>query len=283
MIIKIFSDFCDSSVCKDAFERCCNASLLDFYGKSKNVYIVGEDNDNYTHAIILNKAMPKLSIPKENVLGLAFEPYDFLHINEEFVNYAKKYIGKYFIGDKRELPEPFIEKFGYLWFSHPPKEINIKKNIMSIALSNKKNSQGHKYRHTLVKKIIENNLPIDIFGSGSLEYSKLTKYVRGPFKDAEPYEDYLYTISVENFRSNDYFSEKVINPIMYNCSPIYVGCKNIHKYLDDIILLSGNINYDIRLIYTILREPFKYYKKLYTEKNEKNVNLLKNIDSIFKD
>ena len=111
----------------------------------------------------------------------------------------------------------------------------------------------------------------------------MTKYVKGPFKDSEPYEDYLYTISIENFRSNDYFSEKVINPIMYNCSPIYVGCKNIHKYLDDIILLSGNVSYDIGLINKILREPFKYYKKLYTEKNEKNVNLLKNIDSIFKD
>jgi len=281
MIIKIFSDFCDSSVCKGAFERCCNAFLLDFYGINKNVYIADDDDDNYTHVIILNKAMPNLSIPKENVIGMAFEPYDFLNINEEFINYAKKNIGKYFIGDKRELPEPFIEKFGYLWFSRPVKEITIKKKIMSIALSNKKLSGGHQYRHNLVKKIIENKLPVDIFGSGSLEYSKYTKFVKGPFNDVEPYEDYLYTIAIENFRSNHYFSEKVINPIMYNCSPIYVGCKNIHKYFDDIILLSGNINNDIKLIYTILREPFKYYKKLCTEKNEKNINLLKNVDSIF--
>lgn len=283
MIIKVFSDFCDSSVCKSAFERCCNAFLLDFYGINKNVYITDDDDDNYSHVIILNKAMPKLSIPKENVIGFAFEPYDFLNINEDFINYAKKNIGKYFIGDKRELPEPFLESFGYLWFSRPKREITVKKKIMSIVLSNKKMSSGHKYRHNLLKKIIEHKLPIDIFGRGSLEYSKYTNFVKGPFNDVEPYEDYLYTIAIENFRSNHYFSEKIITSIMYNCSPIYVGCKNIHKYLDDIILLSGNINNDIKLIYTILREPFKYYKKLCTEKNEKNINLLKNIESIFED
>jgi hypothetical protein len=284
MIIKIFSDFCDSSICKNAFEQCCKTFLLDFYGKNKNVYIVDDEDENYSHVIILNKAMPKLNIPKENVIGLAFEPYNFLNITEEFIDYSKKHIGKYFIGDKRELPEPFVENFGYLWFSRPSKEITEKKKIMSIILSNKKESDGHKYRHNLVKKIIENNLPIDIFGRGSLQYSKYTKktnLIKGPFNEAEPYEDYLYTIAIENFRSNHYFSEKIINPIMYNCSPIYVGCKNIHKYFDDIILLSGNINYDMKIIYNILREPFKYYKKSYTEKHEKNINLLKNIETIF--
>ena len=37
----------------------------------------GED---YTHAILMNKAMPSLRIPRENVIGLAFEPREFLNI-----------------------------------------------------------------------------------------------------------------------------------------------------------------------------------------------------------
>jgi hypothetical protein len=279
MIIKIFSDFCDSSNCKKAFENCCNARFLEFYGINKNVYIT--DEDEYTHAIILNKAMPILNIPKENVIGLACEPYDFLGIDLEFVKYAQKYIGKYFIGDKRNLPSPFIEHFGYLWFSRPPKTINTKNKFMSIVLSNKKYSKGHQYRHELLKEIIRFNLPIDIYGRGSIAYKHLSKNVKGTFDNAEPYEDYLYTISIENFRCNHYFSEKIINPIMYNCSPIYIGCRNIHKYFDNIILLSGNLNADIQILKRILKEPFKYYQTTNNEKNEKTVNLLKNVERLF--
>ena len=36
------------------------------------------NNDNYTHAILLNSAKLSKQIPKENVIGLACEPYLFL-------------------------------------------------------------------------------------------------------------------------------------------------------------------------------------------------------------
>jgi hypothetical protein len=277
--IKCFSDFCDSSLCKKEFEACCNAALLPFYGENKDIFIT--DADDYTHAIILNKAMPMLTIPKQNVLGLACEPHDFLQIDQTFIDYAKKHIHKYFIGDKRELPEPFIEYFGFMWFSRPPKEIKSKNKIMSIVLSDKTFAPGHAYRHTLVKKIIEYKLPIHIYGRGSNQYHNISKYVKGEFTNSEPYEDYLYTIAIENFRSNHYFSEKIITPIMYNCSPIYLGARYIHKYFDDILLLSGQPSNDINNIIKILKEPFKYYKKLYNEKHEKSVNLLQNIGDIF--
>ena len=89
-IIKIFSDFCDSTTCKMNFEKICHSNNLDFYGLNKKVYIT--DENDYTHAIILNKAMPKLNIPKQNVIGLAFEPFELLNINQEFINYSQKNI-----------------------------------------------------------------------------------------------------------------------------------------------------------------------------------------------
>ena len=277
--IKCFSDFCHSSLCKTEFEHCCNAAALHFYGENNNIYIT--DKDDYTHAIILNKAMPVLNIPKQNVIGLACEPYDFLQIDQPFIDYARKHIHKYLIGDKHELPEPFIEHFGFMWFSRPAKEIKSKNKIMSIVLSDKKFAPGHNYRHAIVKKIIEHNLPIHIYGRGSYQYKNVSNYVKGEFIKSEPYEDYLYTIAIENFRSNHYFSEKIITPIMYNCSPIYLGSRFIHKYFDDILLLSGVENADINNIIKILKEPFRYYKKLYNEKHNKRVNLLQNIEYVF--
>jgi len=276
-IIKFFSDFCDSTTCKINFEKICDSNNLDFYGLNKKVYIT--DKNDYTHAIILNKAMPNLNIPKENVIGLAFEPFEYLKINEEFVNYSQKYIGKYFIGDKSNLPSPFIEYFGYMWHSNPCKEIVTKNKLMSIIVSDKQFTPGHIYRHKLVEKIVHLQLPIDIYGRGSKIYN--SSRIKGKFINSEPYEDYLYSICIENFVNNHYISEKIISSVMFNCMPIYWGCNNVNKYFDEVIILSGDIDNDIKVIISILKEPHKYYKKTYTEKNKKTVNLLENISEIF--
>ena len=277
--VKIFSDFCGSKGAKEVYERLCDAENLDFYGKDKEVWIT--EDDDYTHAIIMNKAMPVLKIPKKNVVGLAFEPFEILRITNEFVEYAQQYIGKYFIGDKRGLPEPFIEHFGYMWYSNPKRDIVTKTKLMSIVVSEKHWAPGHAYRHTLIEKIIEANLPIDIYGKGSMKYSHKSNNVKGEFNDAEPYENYMYSICIENFTSNHYFSEKIMSPLLHNCMPIYLGCKQIHEYFDDILLLSGNINDDIQLLVEIFKCAGLFYRKTYTEKNINTVSLLNNIHKIF--
>jgi hypothetical protein len=275
--IRVFSDFADSKKCKEVYENICDAFNLDFYGENKE--IIFTNDDDYTHAIIFNTVMPELKIPKQNVVGLAFEPFEYLNMNQSFINYAKKHIGRYLIGDKRDLPEPFIERFGYMWYSNPKRDITHKKKIMSIVVSEKKYAPGHKYRHTLVENIIKYKLPIDIYGRGSIVYKG--ENIKGVFNDSEPYEDYLYSICIENFASNHYFSEKIITPILYNCMPLYLGCKNIKQYFNDIISLTGNPVIDIKTLIVILQNPMLYYNKTYTKKNENTVNILHNIDKLF--
>ena len=277
IIIKLFCSFSPSDKCKEVFERINYANQCSFYGKDKQYYFTNDDD--YTHAIIMNTSMPDLKIPKENVIGLAFEPIYFLGLTPQFVEYAKNHIGRYFIGDKFDLPEPFIEHFAYMWHSRPPREISFKNKLMSIIVSEKQFAPGHLYRHQLVQKIIELNLPIDIYGRGSNKY----KYNRviGKFNDAEPYETYSYSICIENTICNHYFSEKVITPLMYNCMPIYLGCKNLNKYLENVVILEGDIQKDIQIIIAILNNPRVYYKKTYTDKNIKAVNLIQNLPNIF--
>jgi hypothetical protein len=166
-----------------------------------------------------------------------------------------------------------------MWHSRPPKAIVNKPNIMSIVVSNKRSAPGHIYRHVLIEQIIKLGLPIDIYGHGSNSYSY--NRIKGSFNDAEPYENYLYSICIENYQCNHYFSEKIITPIMYNCKPIYLGCKNINMYFDNIIKLTGDINQDILLIIEIIRNPMKYYTSTYNEKNIKTVNLIENIEKLY--
>ena len=275
--IKVFCPFANSTQCKDVYERINYAGELEFYGKNKNIVIT--DDDDYTHAIIINTIMPQLKIPKQNVIGLAFEPIQFLGLTTSFVEYAQQYIGKYYIGDKHDLPDPFIEHFGYMWHSRPPKEITYKPNLMSIVVSEKQFAPGHIYRHKLVQQIIAQNLPIDIYGRGSNQYSY--SQTKGEFNDVEPYESYLFSVCIENFQCNHYFSEKIITPLLHNCMPLYLGCKNIDQYFDNMINLSGNIDDDILLLTEIIKNPESYYKPTYNEKNIKTVNLLENVVDLY--
>lgn len=275
--IKIFCSFTSSENCKKVFEKIYFSHEIPFYGKNKKIYITNENN--YTHAIIINTIMPELLIPKENVIGLAFEPITFLGLTHQFIEYAKKHIGKYYIGDKLDLPDPFIEHFAYMWHSRPQKEITCKTQLMSIIVSNKRLAPGHIYRHKLIEQIIELKLPIDIYGYGSTEYRD--DRVKGKFNDVEPYEKYLYSICIENYQCNHYFSEKIITPLLYNCKPIYLGCKNIDQYFDNIIKLSGIIEFDILLIKNILQNPNNYYTPTYNQKNIKTVNLIENVEKLY--
>ena len=303
--IKIFSSFCDSSGAKSTFERLCDTASLSNYGPDKEIYITNDDD--YTHAIIMNTAMPILkNIPKQNVVGLAFEPPVFLGLSLDFVEYAEKYLSAYFIGDKYDLPDVFVEKSSYMWYTPPLNYLPIKKNIMSIMISEKNSAPGHKYRHMLVQRILSLNLPIDIYGRGCSLYDSFNtgtknlqtsttsifpflpkksmkdSRIKGTFTEIEPYESYHFHICIENFSTSHYYSEKIMNTLLCSTTPIYWGCKNIDSYFpDSSIRLSGVIETDIMMLTNILKNPDMFKKTIDVDMVKKRINLLKNLDNIF--
>lgn len=287
IVIRCFASWCDSSECKKVFETICEKQILSMYGE--NIRLTTEDD--YTHVIILNTAMPtiKPNIPICNVVGFAHEPISFLGLSPEFIYYAQKYIGRYYIGDVFDLPDPFIEGNSYLWYNAPltylPEKIN--KTKISIMVSHKNYAPGHIYRHVLVQRILDLKLPIDIYGNGSDIYKnplKKNKYIKGKFDKYEPYESYPFHICIENFQSNHYFSEKIINTLLCGTTPIYIGCRNIDNYFpNSVIKMNGYIEKDILLIQDILKSPEKYSKKIDIEYVKNKVNILKNIEAIYSD
>ena len=268
--IRFFSNFCDSKLCKEKYERLLELSNNPEYGKE---YLITNDDD-YNFVVILNTAMPELKkIDKENVLGIACEPPEFLGLTNEFIIYAQKYIGRYLIGEKGKLPDPFIEHYGFMWHTPPPKIIPEKTKTMSIMISNKTHAPGHKYRHQLVKKILEEGLDIDIWGRGC-EYYKNDKRIKGKFENIEPYSNYKFHIAIENFETNHYFSEKILDALYYKTTPIYLGCRNIDGYFPGKVLkLKNNIEEDIKFLKTILENPEKYYNPIEKEDIRQNTNL----------
>jgi hypothetical protein len=112
-----------------------------------------------------------------------------------------------------------------------------------------------------------------------------SKYIKGNFNSmGEMCKEYAFTIVIENTSHDHYFTEKLINPLIYNTIPIYWGCKKVNEYFPKhAIRLTGNINSDIVLIHRVLRNP-QYYMNEYKINREAvldKVNLITNIDKIF--
>ena len=292
--IRFFSDFCTSETCKQNYERMCLYQKLDYYGKTNKIYIT--TTETYTHVILLNCPVPgTLHVEKECVIGFAHEPPDnsFLRLYyNNFIEYAASSIGKYFIGSVGSLPSPpFLGHHGFL-FHEMPKNIggsirSKKTNIMSIMVSHKSYTPGHKYRHALVSYILKHRLPIDIWGNGAKNYQKHypeNNNIYGNFKSmAEMCENYMFTIAIENTSHEHYFSEKIVNPLLYDTIPLYWGCKKIEDYFPNYsIKLTGNINMDMITINRVLKNP-----QYFVEKHKANivevldkVNLIKNVERL---
>jgi hypothetical protein len=231
--------------------------------------------------------MPKLNIPKNKVIGFAHEPLHFLGLNNNFLNYAKNNISKYFIGEKLDLPLPFIEHHGFLWRLPFTNIVPKKDKIMSIMVSQKNNAPGHKYRHKLVQAILKTNLPIDIWGNGTKFYNNLKDdRVKTDFPWSEinkMYDSYKFHIAIENFTTPEYMSEKILNCFICSTVPVYWGCKNINNYVNDknVILLSNEndlnkkIENDIKLLTEIINNPDEYYNPI--NLNDPKLNKLLNI------
>ena len=249
-----------------------------------NVDYVFTNNDDYTHAFIVNKVMPDLSIPKKNVIGLSCEPPYFLGVDDQFKNYVKNKVSKYFIGDTSNLELPFIEK--YSCFPWNPSisylsEKPLKSKLMSIAVSWKIEAPGHIYRHEIVKGILKRNLPVDIYGNGSKKYYNdlNDSRIKGDFKDYEPYKDYFFHICIENFSLPEYFSEKITNSLLCYTTPIYYGCKNIDNYFpNQVVHMTGNLEEDIELISSVCKNPSLYLKEISVEKLKKTLSIENMID-----
>jgi hypothetical protein len=262
----------------------CIANLRKMYGAEASADLL-TDLDDYTHAIIINCTMPtNLKVPKECVIGFAHEPLPFLQISQQFINFAKQHISKYYISDATGLPPPFIGGFAYMWHSPAP-TTNLKKTkFCSIMVSQKTFAAGHRYRHELVKAILKTDLPIDVFGRGCQFYWADPR-LKGAFNDEVPMvADYMYHIAIENFREPHYISEKVINPLLYECIPIYLGCPNIDDYFpattSTTLKLSGNVTRDIEMLKWLYTHP-KVREPAPSETVYNRVNLLRHLDELF--
>ena len=96
-----------------------------------------------------------------------------------------------------------------------------KTKLISLATSNKVNTQGHINRIRFVEKLKAHyGDKLDVFGRGIQ-----------PFGDKwDVLAPYKYHIAIENSSSDYYWTEKLADCYLAETFPIYYGCKNIEDY-----------------------------------------------------
>lgn len=115
-------------------------------------------------------------------------------------------------GEKNEYPLKF-EDFSA---GNP-----VKTKLCSVVCSNKAVTRGHKRRLAFVERLKkELGDEIDVFGRGFREIKD---------KD-EALADYRFHIAIENSSHRDYWTEKLADPYLRGCFPIYAGCPNLSDY-----------------------------------------------------
>ena len=289
--LRLFSDYATSAELVSVFLQC--------FGNPPPHFALVVDN-TFTHAIVINTPtsfgsttknnkgdafVTLCRLPKENILGLAYEPHvnarPFLQISPEFAEFVRNHVSEYRLshGASHFGGSPFYDSFAFLnhnppeWLRPPLAQQTTdvqNKNRVSMMVSFKQYAPGHQYRHLLANEIIRQNLAVDIFGNGcqflnipdTTTYSVKHYRICGPFVRYEPYLGYMYHIAVENFITPFYFSEKIINCWVEGCVPVYLGCTNIDHIAESalipigefppkspvVIKLTGTLNSDIEII-----------------------------------
>lgn len=124
------------------------------------------------------------------------------------------------------------------------KNVYEKTKLVSMISSNKSWSQGHQNRLRYVEKFKDH---VDFYGRG---FNTIENKLTG-------LKDYMFSIAIENYNYDDYFTEKITDCFATGTIPIFWGTKNVSKYFDP----NGIIFLDDNFKITDISEEI-YYEKM---------------------
>ena len=171
---------------------------------------------------------PNHVIPREISKKWEHNSYNFLH--HEFNNCW--------------LAQTWWVDMNYETLNDPPAK---KTKNLSVIDSGKVSIRGHVDRINAIHSIL-NKYPHDIDLYGNI--TNHPQYHNTPYcKHSLPHKDkrqglidYRYSLVIENGQTDYYFSEKISDSIMCWTTPIYFGCRNIHKFLPEGSYINIDIN-----------------------------------------
>lgn len=243
--VRLTCDWCNDKELYERFKRVYLSEL----NKCNDIQYTYEDN--FDLLVIINKAKNTYSHSIEKTLGVIMEPswinkihgYDlFLYNNCRYVlNFSKSSFNNsiYYPG---LLPYHMDYSGGdNLDFYINNKYNKIKKCSIIVSFNKQNGPQECLYnkRIEFVQKILNSDLPIDIYGNGWESLRSNDKRIKGTLENKKyGLMDYEFSIAIENSTELDYFTEKLTDCILTDTTPIYYGCPNINRFFNNVYQLQ---------------------------------------------
>ena len=166
-------------------------------------------------------------------IAMLVEPIEINPAIYDFINFNNNKFHKILTYDKTLIETYDNVEFyphGGCWINTKDHIIYKKSKLISIIVSDKIQTFGHKLRHSTIDVLKKNKYDISIFGKGynPIEYK------------LEALKDFAFSIVIENSKMDYYFSEKIIDLFITGTIPIYWGCPSIGDFfnLDGIIVFN---------------------------------------------
>lgn len=196
--------------------------------------------------------------------AIAQHNYDFIEKNHNLFDYVLTYDV-----DLLSISDKFIfYPHGGCWIDKEDQKIHEKNKMVSIILSAKKITTGHRFRH----EIIENTKNVDIYGFMNPIQNKITAL-----------KDYAFSIIIENSKTDYYFTEKLIDCFITGTVPIYWGCPSIGDFFDvNGMIIVDDLNHLQNELETLSFEKYKSMESAILKNFEKSKEFILAEDWIFK-
>jgi hypothetical protein len=131
-----------------------------------------------------------------------------------------------------------------------------KSKMVSMIASQKSKATGHKLRHTIAYPAREDH-GVDLYGRGYKPIASKT----------EALSPYYYSIVIESWKGDYYFSEKLIDCICQGTIPIYWGCPSIDKFFDNRGIISFDSEEELYYILSDIVSDWDYHNRLAAIRN----------------
>ena len=158
----------------------------------------------------------------ENSYAWLIEPKEIASYTYEFIENNNNSFKKVFTHEKTLLDKGLnyeLIPFGCCWIKPEDQLIYEKTKLVSIISSNKKQTEGHRFRHDIIDKL-QNK--IDVYGR---VYNPIDYKLEG-------LKDYQFHIVIENTKRDYWFTEKLIDCFVTGTVPIYWGCPSIGDFFN---------------------------------------------------
>ena len=243
--IKLISNHATTEELTKTYERYIIPSLHNFEFVSRNPDYYAIINHPFLN---INNKITKQYYDVKNTLYFHNEPYSS---RKQWSSWFEPESDKFMYNHKMN-----IKMFDFdcsskydleTFYNKPIPKYKNKKNHISCVTTDLYFLPGHKLRVNFLKdfeSLSNHNIMPEIYGKKVTGiYDKLNlQYYKGPVgRRIDVIESYYYNFMAENVQEDDYFTEKIMDPILSKTLCFYWGCPNLKNYIHE----KSYINVDL--------------------------------------